>query len=103
MLVANLQVQCAEAQAKLQQHEAQRKAWEEAKVKHDTTKARLAHVEEQLAKYEQQQKRRVLQDTTNTTGAAGGAAGLGKAVDSGMEKGSAKNAIRALSGSRMHA
>jgi hypothetical protein len=83
-----------DTQRRLEGLETQRRAWQEERSQHEATKSKLSQVEDRLVQLQQQQKRRVLQDTTNThTGKPAAAEGL-------LDKGSAKNAIRGLSGAR---
>ncbi len=96
--LASAKAKCAEALRRVAQLEAQSRAWAEAKSEHEATRARLVQAQEKLGRYEQAQKRRVLQDTTNTTSAHTAAPGHS---DGGLlDKGSVKNAIRALSGTK---
>jgi hypothetical protein len=91
-----VQSQLEDTQRRLEGLETQRRAWQGERSQHEATKSKLSQVEDRLVQLQlqQQQKRRVLQDTTNThTGKPAAAEGL-------LDKGSAKNAIRGLSGAR---
>jgi hypothetical protein len=99
--LASAKAECAEAQRRAAQLGAQSRAWAEAKSEHEATKARLAQAQEKLARHEQAQKRRVLQDTTNTAFSSAAHPATSGHSDGGLlDKGSVKNAIRALSGTK---
>ena len=84
--VANMEAQLEERQRKVEQLEAQRRAWTEARSEHELTKTKLANLEEKLSRQQDQQqqqqqqlllaaKKRVLADKTNdaSTASSGGA------------------------------
>lgn len=106
VLVSNLQSKLEDSQRKIEQYESQRRAWQETKSEFEVTRTKLAHAEEKLSRQQElaqqaqaQLKRRALQDTTNTIQAAGDMGKVSKSLsDLGLEKPSAKQAIKALSG-----
>jgi len=108
VLVSNLQSKLEDSQRKIEQYESQRRAWQETKSEFEVTRTKLAHAEEKLSRQQEQAqqaqaqlKRRALQDTTNTLQVSSGETGkVSKSLSElGLEKPSAKQAIKALSGS----
>lgn len=105
VLVSNLQSKLEDSQRKIEQLEGQRRVWQETKSEFEVTRTKLAHAEEKLSRQQDQAqvKRRALQDTTNlhTTTAAVEVGKVTKKfgeLNAGLEKPSAKQAIKALSG-----
>lgn len=100
VLVSNLQSKLEDSQRKIEQHESQRRAWQETKSEFEVTRTKLAHAEEKLSRHDQAQfKRRALQDATNTLQVSAETGKVVKGMENkGLEKPSAKQAIKALSG-----
>ncbi len=112
VLVSNLQSQLEDSQRKIEQYEAQRRVWQETKSEFEVTRTKLAHAEEKLSRQQDQAqvKRRALQDATHlhTNVPATTAVDVSKVtkkfgeLNTGLEKPSAKQAIKALSGGSSH-
>mmetsp|Transcript_30186 Transcript_30186/g.51710 ORF Transcript_30186/g.51710 Transcript_30186/m.51710 type:complete len:390 (-) Transcript_30186:86-1255(-) len=113
VLVSNLQSKLEDSQRKIEQLETQRRVWQETKSEFEVTRTKLAHAEEKLSRQQDQAqvKRRALQDATHlhtNVPASTTAVDVGKVtkkfgeLNSGLEKPSAKQAIKALSGGSSH-
>ena len=113
VLVSNLQSKLEDSQRKIEQLETQRRVWQEIKSEFEVTRTKLAHAEEKLSRQQDQAqvKRRALQDATHlhtNVPTSTTAVDVGKVtkkfgeLNSGLEKPSAKQAIKALSGGNSH-